>query len=628
MTSPPVRAAGGWFRPKRHLSRRALSVLGLLAALPLLSVLIRSLAAPVVMGPVFDQLREVGTLLSQILSLNAIPPDQRDHVLYLLLLPTCALLVALARLTFGIRVLGFRSILIAVGFHQSGVIPSLLLITVAVATIVLVRPWLRAIRLPYYGRVSVILCVVATTMVAGVVVGPWVRSDVIWGAAYFPVIVLGMLAEGIAHTLDRDHAITAWWRAITTILLAFLIALVCWTPALRSLMLQFPELVVTQIVAIVMISEFLDLRLLQDWDQRVAARLPGPSAARPGRFRVAVVRNRVEPAPGEAPDPGRRQALHSVLKIVRALRAGHYQVRVLEGDATLPRMLRRFLPPAPSGGEARGMVLNLAHGLRGDAPATHVPAMLELAGIPYAGPSPRGYAVALDRLAALSLMRDAGVPVPAFQVMSGPDDPAPDLDFPVMVRPRHEPRARPRTVSNRPRLRAAVRRMLRRWGQDVVVEERVQGRRIVVGVLGNDPVECLALVELDETGRDKVCPARLEGHVAKRIRTCATAAFRACGGRDYARVEVRLAAAGELRVIEVATLGILARRGAFALAGETSGYSFRRLIGRIVEVARRRERRGQRGRRRRQSRAEAPAVAADVTPPPALRPRDRTEVAS
>ncbi len=581
----PHPAAAGLLRPKGNLSRTELTLLCVLALLPLLTIAIRIMALPGVVGTGFGGLRTIAGALNQTLSLSAIPPGQRDAVLYLLLLPTCALLVALARLTFGIRVLGFRSILIAVGFHQSGIIPSLLLISVAVATIVLVRPWMRRIRLPYYARVSVILCVVAMTMVGALLAGPWMRSDVLWGVAYFPVIVLGMLAEGIAHTLDRDNVITASWRAITTILLAFLIALICWVPALRGLMLQFPELVLTQIVAIVMISEFLDLRLFQDWGAKVGGRLlPGPRP-KDGPIPVAVVRNRLEA--GESGRPGERiPALRSVQKIVDALKEGGHPVKVIEGDASLLRELRRFFPPDPPDGEPLGVVLNLAHGLRGETGATHVPAMLEMSGIAYAGPTPLGHAMAFDRVVARLLLQQAGVPTPAFRVMAGPRDDVRGLSCPALVRPRHEPGARPRIAADRRRLRAAVRKVVRHYRQEAFVEERVLGRHISVAMLGNEPVECLPLVELDMEKRRKICPAPLDEGLAERIRECARAAFWACGCRDYVRVDVRVADSGELRVLEVNTLGILARAGSFALAGTEAGYTFSQLVCRIVEVAR------------------------------------------
>ncbi len=575
-------------RPKGNLSRAELWILAAVAFLPMLSVALRSLAFPGVLESTFGGIHQLGHALNQVFSLSAVPPDQREHVLYLLFLPTSAMLVALARLTFGLRVLGFRSILISVGFHQSGIVPSLLLILVAVGTIVLVRPWLRRVGLPYYARVSIILCIVAVTMVTALIAGPWMRSDVLWGAAFFPVIVLGMLAEGIAKTMDRDNVVAASWRAITTILVAFVIALIGWIPALRSVLLQFPELVVTQIVAIVLISEYLDLRLFEGWDKKVADSLMPRLVSRPGVFRVAVVRNRLEPdvTGAVARAKPRRDALRSVQKIVDALRRGGYTVKVFEGDATLLKQLRRFLPSRSPAETAQGIVLNLAHGVRGDARTSLVPAMLEMSGIPYVGPDPLGHALAIDRVVVKAMLQEAAIPTPAFRVMAEPSGDPGALRYPLAVYPRREPNARAIIVRRPDKLRPALKHVIRRFGQEAVVEEHVRGRRLSAALLGNARVRCLPLVEQDSVARKKVCPAALDGAVVKRIRAYAKRAFRACDCRDYARVDVRIDEAGELWVTGVATLGILARVGSFALAGEHAGLPFGRLVRRIVEIAR------------------------------------------
>jgi D-alanine-D-alanine ligase len=112
-----------------------------------------------------------------------------------------------------------------------------------------------------------------------------------------------------------------------------------------------------------------------------------------------------------------------------------------------------------------------------------------------------------------------------------------------------------------------------------------------VALVGNDPVECLPLVELDTQRRLKICPARLEEPLAERVRKIARASFRACRCRDYARVDVRVTDKGRIRVVGVETLGILAAGGSFALASIEAGCPFPKLVCRIVEIARQRHER-------------------------------------
>lgn len=568
-------------RERRSLSHNELVILIVLAVLPLISIVLRILVLPGIDSRGLGGLGAIGDQLNQFLSLSDVPATQRNHIIYLLLIPTAAMLVALVRLTLGLRVLAFRSILISVAFHQSGIIASFLLIGLSIGAVSLLRPWLRHIDLPRNARLAVILCTMASLMVGALLFGPWMRSDIAWGMAAFPVIALGFLAEGVARTADRDHFIRACWMAANTIALALVIAGVCWIPVVRSFVLGFPEIVLTQLVAVVLIAKFLDLRLLEQWDERLM-RVLRARAWVGARYRVAVIRNHVEPGTRS------RRTLKSVQKIVDALREVRYKVKVMEGDASLPRELRRFFPEDPAG-DRDGVVLNLAHGSRGDAGSTHVPAMLEVFGLAYSGPTPVGHAMTFDRVASKVLMRQAGVPTPVFHLVPTNRPEQADLTYPAVVVPRHDLDSKPAIVSDRKQLRAALRKLRRAGVTEAFVEEHVAGRHIAAALLGNDPVECLPLVEVDADG-EKICPAPVDERTAERIREHAHAAFLACGCRDYGRVDTRMGEKGELWVVEVRTLGILAARGTFVRAAAQAGYSFPDLMARIVEVTRARAR--------------------------------------
>ena len=582
-----AQAKTGWIRPKGNLGPLALWTVAILMVLPLISVLIRSLAAPVVSIPGLEGVQHLGRTLDKIFSLYDLPPQQQGTALRLLLLPLSALLVATARLTFGIRLLGFRSILIAVGFNQSGVVGSLILIAVTLATIVLVRPVLRSIHLPYFGRVPVIICIVACTMVSAMLLSPWVNSRAVAGVAYFPVIVLAMLAEGFANTLDRDNAVAASWRVLTTVTLAFLIAMVSWIPALGALMLEYPELVVPEIVSIVLISEYLDLRLLSSWDARLARMFGGERSARSSRFRVVVVREAaLSLAESAAREHHPVQKPRSVTRVVRALRRAGFSSLALEAGSKLPRQLKAALAPTRPGGDPRGLVLYGSLAGPGESGAVVTTAMIERAGIASIGPGPSGHALAADLFAVRTVLRQSGVHVPDFVCVSDHHDPAVEsLRFPVSVRPRMKPNIRPKIVSDRTELRSAVRRIVRS-NQDALLEEQVKGRRMSACLIGNDSVTCLPLVAINPRDRTKVCPALLDEVAAERVREYALLAFHALGCRDFARVEVSVSESGKVWVLEVRSQGLLASRGAFAVAAAADGREYHQLLREIIDAAR------------------------------------------
>ncbi|HBO11849.1 MAG TPA: hypothetical protein DD491_03600, partial [Halieaceae bacterium] len=390
-------------RPRHGLRPLALLLLVTAAVLPLAAVALRILALSGSAGPVATAL---GAWFNDHLSLHWVPAVDRNTVLHIVMLPLAALLVALTRLSLGVRVLGFRAILIAIGMQEIGILPSLLLIAIIALTVVVVRPFMRASGMPLYARVATILTIVAATMVTGLLFGAQVESSTLTSFAFFPVVILAMLAESIADTVARESTAMAAWRTGATILLAMAIAALASVPALRELTLACPELIVTQLALTVLVSEFMDWRLLEDFR-------PGAAAVETEEgLSVAVVRNRWNKAvlAHEGSEPPRRYRLDSVQPLVDALRSAGHRVAVIEADARLYQRLRSFFGNrAPD----RGLVINCAGGLQGTGRLCQVPAYCEMIGVPYSGPDPLAMASLSDRLQLFALLERHGLSVPA-----------------------------------------------------------------------------------------------------------------------------------------------------------------------------------------------------------------------
>lgn len=600
-----------FWRPKGNLTKLHVSLILLCVALPFLMVSIRILSLPGFLSPgsPLEALGLLGGTLTELLSLSNINEEMQNRIFTLLLIPICALLVVLVRLTLGIRVLGFRSILIALSFYYTGVLPSLVLIVVALMLITLVRPHLKHIGLPYFARVSTILGLVAGIMLLALLAGPLLNLEAVWSVAFFPVIVLALMAEGIARTAEHEGVRSAQWRTFTTVAIALIMMSVGSLPLFREIMLEFPELCMAQIAAILLVSEFLDLRLLQEWEAKRSGMALPHLYSTSTALKVAVVRNRnntnvIGHLGRKCPEKyGRR----SVQRILNALRDGGHEVRLFEADMSLLPGLREYIPPHSRTGQPGGLVFNLAYGIQGEARYTHVPAMLEMAGIAYTGANPLGHSLALDKVVAKVIMQSAGLPTPAFCVMADPKDDIGGLEFPLIVKPRHESSSYGLAiVKNRDELEEAVNNVIETYKQEALVEEFIEGREINVGLIGNNPVECLPIVEIDFLGRQntalthedkfkpkegepkKVCPAPLEESLAQRCRDISVACFLACNCRDYARVDLRISNAGEPYILEINSIATLGWGGSFVMAAKSAGYTFTEIISRIIEVARER----------------------------------------
>lgn len=292
-----------------------------------------------------------------------------------------------------------------------------------------------------------------------------------------------------------------------------------------------------------------------------------------------------------------------IRNVVAALESAGHEVLLCEGDKTCLAMLERFMPPEADG-RPGGLVFNMAYGIQGEARYTHVPAMLEMAGIPYTGSDPLGHALALDKVITKQLLRDAGIPTPRFAVMRTGRESVDGLRLPLVVKPRHESTSFGlQLIADLGQLPAAVESIVARYRQEALVEEYIDGREICVGLLGNADPRVLPAVEHDFGDRklriitwedkshasavepQKICPAEIGVDLAAELARISAATFRTCMCRDYARVDLRVDAAGTPFVIEINSMAALGPRASFVTAAEAAGMDFKALVLQILEIA-------------------------------------------
>jgi D-alanine-D-alanine ligase len=305
-------------------------------------------------------------------------------------------------------------------------------------------------------------------------------------------------------------------------------------------------------------------------------------------MRVAIVRNNRQSGViarfGEPTlDAGMDDAAGLIVDALRT--AGHTAV-VCEGDMHLPDWLARFMPS--TGVEARGFAFNISSGLQGEFPRVHVPAMLELCGVPYTGPGPLCLALTCDTASTRWQLERAGVPVPRFAVLQARDSTVPGLRFPLVVRPRREsPGFSPSMVRTPSQLAEAVERIADVCQQESLVEERREAGGFSAALIRNgNTVEPLPLLVDSPDGEAlRFLEPSPYSQVRRAVGEMTAAAFEACGCRDAAVFRMTLDRDGNPLVASVDPSPRLTWRSVCVQAAVAAGYSYCLLIATILDAA-------------------------------------------
>ncbi len=296
--------------------------------------------------------------------------------------------------------------------------------------------------------------------------------------------------------------------------------------------------------------------------------------------------------------------VEAIQRITRELKASGHQVKTFEGDKHLIERLEEFMPAVVKG-ERPGMALNLAYGIQGTARYTHVPGILEMVGIPYVGSGPLSHSLSLDKVVAKVLFKQNGLPTPDFAVLETPEFEAPDLEYPLIVKPKSGADSFGLMVVNDEKeLREAAGPLFKQYAEPVLAECYIEGREINIGLLGNPP-EAFPPVELDfgdgphvYTNDDKggrsgrtvqyLCPANLDEETTKKAQDIACRAFTTLQCSDCARVDMRIGEDSRLYLLELNSLPSLGYRGSFVVGAKSAGLDFAALLDRLLDAASRR----------------------------------------
>lgn len=343
---------------------------------------------------------------------------------------------------------------------------------------------------------------------------------------------------------------------------------------------------------------------------------PPSSSPRPMRpWRVAVIANvkgeTVLPidAPSDAgAEFDRKETIQAIQK---AIESDGHTTQFLSADYTLLDSIRDYCPD---------ICFNISEGIMGDGREGHVPAVLEILRIPYTASRVLANTVGLDKVMTKHIWRDHGLPTAPFQeFITGFEPLNPELTFPLFVKPAREGTGMgmdtKSIVNNENELRERVLWVVNSYHQPALVENYLPGREFTIGVLGRSDAaqwsrraqlyrangfHRFPVLELNssqsvtpgvygheaktylpgEEGAPKyLCPASVDEKLAEEMFELAVRAHNAIGALDVSRVDIRLDADGQPRLLEINTLpGLTPGFSDLCLSANAEGISYADLI--------------------------------------------------
>lgn len=244
----------------------------------------------------------------------------------------------------------------------------------------------------------------------------------------------------------------------------------------------------------------------------------------------------------------------------------------------------------------------LLHGIHGEDGT--VQGLLELLGIPYQGAGVLGSALAMDKNLAKTLYRLHELPVADWEMARKEHiaDPSPLLDklsLPVVVKPIRQGSSLGMSIARKTEQLAPALATAFEHDNQVMVEEFIQGREITVGVIGNDELTPLPLVEVIPNEKydffdyeakyqpgatREVCPAEVHDSLRTKAQQYGVTAHKVLQLRGYSRTDM-IIRDNEIFLLETNTIPGMTPTSLLPQAAAQVGLDFAALLDRLIALA-------------------------------------------
>lgn len=286
-----------------------------------------------------------------------------------------------------------------------------------------------------------------------------------------------------------------------------------------------------------------------------------------------------------------------------------YEFEYLNSHQTLATDLRQTMPE---------FVLNLCdEGFNNDAfKELHIPALMDLIGVPYSGAAPACLALCYNKAHIRAIAETIDVPVP-LETYFAPHDQAATIPsiFPALLKPAYGDSSvgitKDALVHTSEQLLAYLSKLKQEFpGRGILVQEYLSGREFSVGIIGNPnrSMRALPILEVDFSQLDPGLPpilgyeskwlpdspywtkinyieANIDEETTRRLIDYSQVLFERTECRDYARFDWRADAQGEVKLLEVNPNPGWCWDGKLNLMAGFAGMRYADLLKEILEAA-------------------------------------------
>lgn len=238
---------------------------------------------------------------------------------------------------------------------------------------------------------------------------------------------------------------------------------------------------------------------------------------------------------------------------------------------------------------------NIVHGVGGEDGVLQ--SVLEIVGLPYTGCGVLASALTMDKLMTKRVWAGAGLPTPAYRILTADSDFAAvvdELGLPLMVKPATEGSSIGMSKVNTLAELPDAYQKAAQCSPIVLAEQWITGAEYTAGIVGGVSLPLVRVQPAkefydyeakylrDDTRYD--CPCGLAAAEEQAMQQLARQAFAAVGGRGWGRVDLMRDQHGKAWLIEVNTTPGMTDHSLVPKAARVLGWSFEQLVLNVLET--------------------------------------------